>query len=117
MDPEDVPELLPAARLAAVLHGVVEHGRLDTRSRERLEDAITGLLDPNADELRVIVIAAHRQLLQELLLLASRHLATAIEPTDATTETARVVNVVLLDGEIDPSSRRVLQRVRDRLTQ
>jgi hypothetical protein len=111
------PELLTAARLAGVLHGVLAHGRLDDRSRERLDDAIGCLLAVDELELRRIVRESHERLLRELLLSVSRHLIASVEPADELASTAAAVGVVLVDGDMDPNSRRLLQRLHRQLTQ
>ncbi len=50
-------------------------------------------------------------------MLASRHLIASIEPSDALSETAAAVGRVLLDGDLDRDSRRMLQRLHRRLTE
>ncbi len=118
MDVGDLtPELMDATRAATVLYGVLAHGRLDERSRERIEDAIGDLLATDEPELRRIVADSHEHLLRELLLLAVRGLIANIRPADHLTEAAAAVGSVLLDGDVDPRSRKVLLRLRRRLTE
>lgn len=76
---------------------------------------MSDLLVADEPALRQIVAESHARLLREVLLLVSRHLILSLEPADELAGVAAAVGVVLVDGDLDENSRKMLQRLHRQL--